>query len=243
MITTYIVIGICVILVIFLCFALAVASFSFDNYAENLKKTNDMKNSYGISTLDYVSQVNKKYFASKLQIMQCPEYQDHYSAGVVALSEKTMYSNSLASLAIVSHELGHARQDASGNKLRKHWSLRRTGRICGYFFLPLILIGVVLSLLQVFGVLEGLYFLIVGLSCLVIAFVIFVFALVLKYKEIQVEKEASIFALEFLQEILTEPEISICRDFLNSARLTYWAGLFRTMLGWTMLTKKDSMFR
>lgn len=239
---TYIVVWIVIVFAIFLCFALAVASFSFDNYADNLKKTNQYKNSYGISTLDYVGAINKKYFQSRLQVMTCPEYQDHYSAGIVALSQKTMASNSLASLAIVSHELGHAKQDASGTKLKKHWKMRRAGKICGFFFLPVVLVGAVLSLLQVFGVLEEMVYLIVGLVCLGLGLLIFIFAIFLKYKEIQIEKEASVFALDFLREFLTEEEVKKCKEFLDSARLTYCASLFRSMFGWTFLTKKDRMF-
>ena len=174
--------------------------------------------------------------------MACPEYQDHYSAGIVALSQKTMASNSLASLAIVSHELGHAKQDATGDKLKKHWKMRRTGKICGFFFLPVVLVGAVLSLLQVFGVLEEMIYLIIGLVCLGLGLLIFIFAIFLKYKEIQIEKEASVFALNFLKEFLTEEEAKKCKEFLDSARLTYWASLFRSMLGWTFLTKKDRMF-
>ena len=239
---TYIVVGIVIVFSLFLCFALAVASFSFDNYTENLKKADQFRNSYGIRTLDYVGEINKKYFRSRLKIMACPEYQDHYSAGIVALSQKTMASNSLASLAIVSHELGHAKQDASGDKLKKHWKMRRTGKICGFFFLPVVLVGAILSLLQVFGVLEEMIYLIVGLVCLGLGLLIFIFAIFLKYKEIQIEKEASVFALDFLREFLTEVEVKKCREFLDSARLTYWASLFRSMLGWTFLTKKDRMF-
>ena len=241
--TTYIVVGVVILFAILLCVALAIASFSFDNYHDMLKKTNEKQNSYGISTLDYVSDINENYFGGKLNIMRCAEYQDHYGAGVVALSSKTMSSNSLASLAIVSHELGHAKQDGQGNKLRKHWAMRRVGRICGFFFMPAMLVGVVFSLLQVFKVLPQFYYLVAGLSCLGTGVLIFIFAIFLKYKEIKIEKEASVFALEFLKEVLNEGEIKVCKEFLDSARLTYWASLFKTMLSWTFLTKKDNMFR
>ena len=239
---TYIVLGIVLVFVLLLCFALAIASFSFDNYADNLKKTNQMRNTYGITTLDYVGAINKKYFQNRLQIMECQEYKDHYTTGIIALSKKTMQSNSLASLAIVSHELGHAKQDVSGEKLQKQWRRRRTGKILSMFFLPLVLVGAVLSLLQVFGVLTEIYYLIVGLVCLGLAFIIFLFVIYLKYKEIQIEKEASNFALDFLRDILTEVEVKICKEFLDSARLTYWASLFKSLLGWTFLTKQDNLY-
>ncbi len=239
---TYIVLGIVLVFVLLLCFALAIASFSFDNYADNLKKTNNLRNTYGITTLDFVGAINKKYFQNRLQIMECQEYKDHYTTGIIALSQKTMQSNSLASLAIVSHELGHAKQDVSGEKLQKQWKRRRTGKILSMFFLPLVLVGAVLSLLQVFGVLTETYYLIVGLVCLGLAFIIFLFVIYLKYKEIQIEKEASNFALDFLRDILTEVEVKICKEFLDSARLTYWASLFKSLLGWTFLTKQDNLY-
>ena len=235
---TYVVIAVAVVFVILLCVALAIASFSFENYTENLKKLDEFQNSYGISTLEYVENLNKTYFGNNLSIEKCEEFRDHYSSGKIALSENTMQSNSLASLSIVSHELGHARQDFEGESLRKHWKLRRAGKILNFFFMPLMIVGIVFSLLNVFGVLENVAFLAAGLSCAGLALLIFAFSIFLKYKEIKIEKEASAFAIEFLKEILTTEEHKLCRDFLNSARLTYWASLFRQLLSWTFLTKK-----
>ena len=228
---------------ILLCLALAVASFAFENYNEKLRQLDECDNEFGVSTLKYVEKINELCFGNGLEIVQCTEFEDHYSTNVVALSAKTMYSNSLASLAIVSHELGHARQDCSGNKLKKHWRNRRIGRFLGMLFMPLLLAGAVLSLLWVFSVLPEMLYLILGLSFVGLSLLIFVFALVLKSNEIKIEKEASVFAEEFLKQILNEKELKSCREFLNSARLTYWASLLRTMLSWTMLTKKDVMFR
>lgn len=240
---TYIIIGIVVVVAVALCLALAIASFSFENYNEKLKEVEQKGNSYGANTLNYVNAINQKYFNGKLSVSRCKEWEDHYSRGTVALSDKTMSSNSLASLAIVSHELGHARQDASGDTLNKHWKMRRTGRVCGLFFMPLLIVGLVLCLLWALNVLPELYILIIGGVGVVASLLIFVFAIILKYKEIQIEKEASDFALEYLREILTESEVKLCKQLLNSARLTYWAGLIRTLLSWTFLTRKDVMFK
>ena len=243
MIWTYVVIGVVAVLVILLCLGLAIASFSFENYYENLKEANSQRNNYGFTTLEYVDEINKKHFNNTLSITQCQEYNDHYQGGVVAISEKTMYSNSLASLAIVSHELGHARQDKEGKKLYKHGRMRRIGKTLGFLFMPLVIAGVVLSLLNIFNVLTEQFYLIFGLSLIGLAFVIFLFAVFLKYEEIKIEKEASKYALQFLDDYLNTAEIKSCRNFLDSARLTYWASLLKTLLGWTFLTKKDSMFR
>lgn len=240
---TYIIIGAIAVVGVMLCFCLAVASFASDNFYEKLQEYQSIGNSHGVSTLDYVKAINNHYFGGRLQIARCEQYEDHYSTGVVALSQQTMYSNSLASLATVSHELGHARQDAEGNKLKKHWRMKQTGRICGLFFMPAAIVGIVLSVLYLVGVLPEVYVLVLGLSFLALGIIIFFFAAFLKYKEIQIEKEASKYAMEFLQDILTKPEYKACEEFLDSARLTYWAVFFKTLLSWTFLTSKDKMFR
>ncbi|MBE7075489.1 MAG: hypothetical protein E7375_00265 [Clostridiales bacterium] len=239
---TYILIGVAVGFVLLLCFCLAIANFSFDNYNEKLQQLDGVKNSYNITTRDYVAAINHKYFKDTLRLASCPKYYDNYSKKTISLSAETMFSNGLASLSIVSHELGHARQDATGDKLQKHWQLRKVGRIIGRLFLPLILIGIILSVLNVFEVLNHLAVLIVGGVCLGLGVLIFFFAIILKYKEIKIEREASDFAIEYLSEILTENEIKTCKEFLKSARLTYWASLIKVLFGWTFLTKKEKMF-
>lgn len=236
------IIGAAAVIVVLLCVALAIASFSFENYYAKLQELDQMRNTAGANTLQYVDAINKTYFGGHLKIERCAEFEDHYSSGRVALSEQTMYSNSLASLAIVSHELGHARQDTT-NTLRKHWKLRRSGRRCGLFFLPVMVVGIVLSVLWVFGVLPQIFYIAIGGGLLGLGLVIFIFAIVLKYKEIQIEKEASDFALEYLSQVLTEYEVKKCQELLNQARLTYWASLIRVMLSWTMLTRKEKMFK
>ena len=182
---TWIIVGVVGVLVLGLCFALAVASFSGENFMQKWKEVDQVRNSLGATTLSYVQSINKRYFGGKLQLARCAQFDDHYSSGVIALSDATMNSNRVASLAIVSHELGHARQDATGNKLKKHWALRRAGRICGLFFLPLFLAGAVFSILWVFEILPELYFLIVGLSLFAGGVGIFVLAVILKWKEIK----------------------------------------------------------
>ena len=240
---TYIIIGAVALVGVLFCFCLAVASFSSDNFYEKLEENRQRRNSYGISTLDYVRAINNQFFDGRLKLARCEKYQDHYSTGVVALSAETMSSDSLASLATVSHELGHAKQDAEGDKLKKHWRRKKAGRICGLFFMPVVLCGIVLSVLYLLEVLPQTAVLIAGLALLGLGVLIFIFAVYLKYKEIQIEKEASKYAMEYLRELLTPQECKSCEEFLNSARLTYWAVLFKTLLSWTFLTGKDKMFR
>ncbi len=240
---TYIIIVAIAVVGVLLCFCLAVASFASDNFYEKLEQYQQVQNSQGIRTVDYVKAINNAMFDNKLNIDRCAEYDDHYRAGTVALSQTTMYSNSLASLATVSHELGHALQDTQGDKLRKLWRRKHVGRIFGLFFMPAVIIGLVLSILYLVDVLPEMYILVLGLGFLGVGILIFIFALFLKYREIQIEKEASKFALKFLGQILSKPECKACEEFLNSAKYTYWAVFFKTLLSWTFLTSKDSMFR
>ena len=180
---TYIIIAISVIFVLLLCFALAIASFSSENYLENFKELNSI-NFYEITTRKYVESINEKYFYNRIKIEHCERYKDHYSRGKISLSDETLDSNSLASLAVVSHELGHAKQDFEGKKLENHWRLRRTGRICGYFFSPTLILGIVLCLLSIFNILTSPILLYLGFTLIGISFLIFIFAIILKYKEI-----------------------------------------------------------
>ncbi len=240
---TYVIIGVVAVLAVLLCLALAIATSSFENYKQKLEKINQMPNSMRLSTLEYVEEINRTYFDGKLRVAQTKQYDDHYSGGVVALSPQTMYSNSLASLAIVSHELGHARQDYTGDTLKKHFRMRRAGRFCGLFFMPLLIIGAVLSVLGVLNILPRMVTLTTGLVLLGLSLLIFLFAIVLKYLEIKIERQASDFAMDYLKDILNTKELKACKELLNSARLTYWASLIRTMLSWTRLTPKDSMFK
>lgn len=239
---TWIIIGIVAGIVLLLCFALAIASFSFENFYSKLEEIEKISNSYGVRTFDYVVAINKTYFDGRLKIAQCPELHDNYSMGVISLSARTMGSNSLASLATVSHELGHARQDSEG-KLKKHYRLRKEVRICGLFFMPSIVAGAILSILWVFDILPQMMYLILGIALLSFGAFTFFLAVYLRYKEVKVEKEASVYALDFLRNVLTEEEVKICKEFLDSARLTYWARLIRTLLSWTMLTQKDTLFK
>ncbi len=236
---TYILIALGGIFVVLLCIGLAIASFSGENYYRALQEARQYGNSRGITTMDFVSEINQNHFGERLALARCEEHCDHYGNGVVALSTSTMNSNSLASMSTIAHELGHARQDASGDTLKKHFNLRRRVRIVSHFFLPNVLIAIVFAVLFFFGVLEPIAWIYVSIGFAGLALFVFMYSLFLKYREIKIEKEASTFALDYLREYFSEKEVSVCKDFLDSARLTYWAVLFKSLLGWTFLTKRN----
>ena len=236
----YIVIGIGVLFFLIICFCLAVANFSFDNFKEKRKEAMSYRASNGMNIQDFVAIINEQYLDGALKVTRCEEYMDHFSPGYIALSPSTLSSNSLASFSTIAHELGHGLQYKKG-ELNKHWQRKNKNRVLGKFFLPLIIIGIVLAVLSLVNVVPS-FVLYIGIGFFSLAFLIFLIACYTKYREIRIEKGASNYGISFLRECMTKEEVKICAEFLNSARLTYWGSLFRTMLGWTMLTKKDKMF-
>lgn len=235
----YVVIGIIAVVVILLCVCFSIANFSSENYFVNLEKTRQIGNSAGFSTYDFVVELNRRHFSNKLQLARARRYEDHYSHGVVALSDETVSSNSLASLSTIAHEVGHARQDFNGNKLDKLYRLRKIGRIFSVLVFPFMFVGVILGALYAFQVLSEILYLYLAIGLTVFGIFGFFFVIFEKYKEIQIEKEASKFALVYLREYLSSEEVAVCKNFLDSARLTYWADLFKNLLAWTFLTKKN----
>ena len=240
---TYILIGVVVVFVLLLCLALAVASFSFANFREKHDEFSKVESSCGFRASDFVRETNKEVFDGKIKQEICEEFKDHYTAGKIALSFSNHYSKSLTSFATAAHEMGHAKQDFSSKKLRTLWRLKRTSKILGFFFTPLLVGGFVLSLVSLLNIIEDDLYLYVGIAVCGIALGILIFSIFLKTREISIEKEASEFGLGFLKKFLTDVELQNCKEFLDSARLTYWAMFLRGLLGWTMLTNKESLFK
>ena len=230
------IIAVCIGILVLLCFLLAIANFAGERFFEQYEKYNKIRPSTNISPLEFVCLINQKFFANALKIGKTDvKAGDAYSRGVLILSNDTLTTQSLASYTIISHEMGHARQDKEGKKLKKLSFLRRFGKIIGVFLVPLLIAGGLVILLDK-------ELLILGIGLLSGGVLIFLIALVIKLKTISIEKEASTFALDYLREILSEEEVKKCKSFLNDARLTYWADFLRTLFVWTFLTKKNKMF-
>lgn len=227
-----IVIGVAIIF----CFLLAVANFSGERFFEKYEKLNGVKVSCFLSSLEFVKEINNKHFSGKLKLCKTDKMAgDAYAEGMLILSENTLTHSSLASFTIISHEMGHARQDGEGNKLKSLNRLRKIGRVIGFFLIPLLLAGGVIMI-----VFPHLFYVGLGLACG--GGLIFLTALFIKLRTISIEKEASKYALDYLGEYLNEKELVSCKKFLSDARLTYWADFLRTLFAWTFLTKKSKFF-
>ncbi len=144
---------------------------------------------------------------------------DHYNPmqNSLHLSESTINSPSVAAMAVVAHEVGHAHQDATNSMLMRV----RSGIV------PMVNIGSqlgpVLFLTGLMGQIDLLMWL--GIALFSMAFV---FALV----TLPVEIDASRRALQMLEEnnlLMTEQERQGAREVLRAAALTYVAGMMTAL--------------
>lgn len=227
--------GVIAVAVVF-CLLLAIANFSGERFFEKYEKLNSVFPDCPVHPLEFVNEINKNHFNNSLKVGRTDRKAgDAYAKGFLILSNDTLSTPSLASLTIISHEMGHAKQDAEGNKLASLNRLRRLGRVLGAFLMPLLIAGGVIMLLS-----KDLFYLGVGLAGA--SALIFLIALFVKLKTISIEKEASKFALIYLDEYLNDNEVELCKKFLKDARMTYWADFLRTLFFWTFLTKRSKFF-
>ena len=236
--TLLIIIGV-VVLVVLMSLALSIASFSNDRFLQEYEKLANEPTNENLNILDFVHLLNHNKFGGKIRVQSVEKDTENFyvsKAKVVALSQRTLSSNTLASFAIVAHEMGHALQDQEGKKLARLNFLRRVGSFIGFLFLPSILAGIILLF-------WGDQFKTISFVLFGVAAAILLLAVIIKSATISIEKDASEKGIEFLQEILSDDEVSKCRKLLNTARLTYWGDLFRLLLSWTLLTKKTTLFR
>ena len=142
---------------------------------------------------------------------------DNYNSGnkMLSLSQATAQSTSVAAIGVAAHECGHAVQDASGYvplKIQQHLFQQLT-----LFddFVPLIMVGVLLSW-----------------NSTLINIGIFAFSLALLFQlvTLPVEFNASRRAIQILSEggLLTEEEVPMARHVLFAAALTYVAAALST---------------
>ena len=232
----WIIIGLVIAAAVLLCFLLAVANFSYDKFMERYKQMDNTEANTSMTPVEFANRVIAKYIKRRLEIVQISRQAgDAYGGGKLYLSSNSIYKKSLASYTIIAHELGHALQDVSGNMLKVLHALRRTGRVLGVLMLPSLIAGLVLLL---FG--ETLF--IVGCGLIGLSVLIFIMALIVRLRQISIEKDASKKAMMFLEDYFDERELKLCRKLLSDAKLTYWAGFLRLILIWTGVSRKESLF-
>ena len=226
-----------IVVAVAFCFCLAVANFAPDRFMDIYKKYIDEEAGCQLTPVEVVNEINQREFHGKLRVHAIDKLAgDAYvRGGDLLLSNVTLTSTSLASYAVLAHEFGHALQDRDTNKLKVFSRLIRLGRILGFFMFPSLIAGIIL-------IGFGGNLLAWGIGLVVLGALVFILALAFKLFTISIEKDASKKAIILLKEYFTEKQIKSIKKLLNSAKLCYWASFFRTLLGWTFLTKKAEMF-
>lgn len=137
------------------------------------------------------------------------------------LSEEVCKTASLASLTIVSHELGHALQDKHNNPLFILTRIMgKLTRITNKLITPLLVIGLFLFAFQ-YPALESGYILLIISGCL------FALQILNQILTIPLEYDASSRALKFLKnnKLVTAGELRRAKKLLGIAAQTYIASL------------------
>lgn len=143
---------------------------------------------------------------------------DHYdpSRKVVKLSHDVFHLNSVASISVAAHEVGHAIQDKEGYRFFRIRS----------FFVPIV------NLCSKFGyiaIIIGLIFSLFDLS--IVGMILLSTTLIFQLITLPVELDASRRALDSLikYKLVTKDEQELCRTMLRAAAFTYVASLVSTI--------------
>jgi len=202
------------------------------------KKYNRMYASLGLTTQQFIFAAKEYYNIKKLKIARIKgELTDCYipHKRTIAISESCFGSSSVAALAVVAHEFGHALQHAQRSLL---FAFSRIvgffSRIFAVFALPAILAGLVVFAL---GDIQN-----VGVILMCAGGGIIVLGLLFKIITIPVEYNATHRALKFLKEsgAMDEDELKIAKKILHSAGFTYVAGFISSILGLNWLRRRLS---
>lgn len=145
---------------------------------------------------------------------------DNYNGGnkTLNLSEATANSSSVAAIGVAAHECGHAVQDATNYApMRVRTAIVPIANLGSTLSLPLIIVGVLMSMNQ---------------TLIHLGILFFSFALLFQLVTLPVEFNASRRALRILSDggLLTPDEVPMVRKVLTAAALTYVAAALATFL-------------
>lgn len=152
------------------------------------------------------------------------ELTDAYSSKTKTLymSEAIKETNSLSSVAVVGHELGHALQDKENNFFfRLNHFLNVFTHVTNRFIFPLFIFGLLFKILHWPTSSIGDYMILASI-------ILFAMHAIFKLLTIPIEYGASRRALKFLlkSKLITKNEASKVKRLLNVAAQTYIVGLF-----------------
>lgn len=206
-------------------YLLAIVAFIITSLAQTLvsfryNKYKKVLNYKKISGFEVAKQILEEHNLSDIYVVETKGYlSDHYdsNAKVVRLSTDVFHGEDIAACAIAAHEASHAIQHNEGNFFIK---------LRGFIF-PLVnfssKIGYIVILLGLFFGILDLFYLGIGLLCIILIFQLIT---------LPVEFDASRKALSDLEKfnILSDIENNDAKKVLTAAALTYVASLASTIL-------------
>ena len=146
---------------------------------------------------------------------------DHYDPRdkSINISQSNFNNKSIASQAIVAHELGHALQDAEGYlPYKTRQVVVKISNLVSRMLMPLLIVGILLQFL---------FFMLAGSIIIYASVIIYAVAVIANLVTLPVEINASSRAKDMLVRIgcASEEEVKATDKVLNAAALTYVASL------------------
>jgi Zn-dependent membrane protease YugP len=192
--------------------------------------------SAGITAQQLLWFYKQKYNMTKLKFsLTLGELSDYYSPRkrLIALSKSTYNNTSVAALAVVSHEFGHAMQHKNHSFLYlMHRFVGFWSKVFGVLVIPATIAGLIMLL-------PFLYIEYIGVWVLVGAGSAVLLGLLGRLLTISIEYDASNRAKKILSEnkILTDYELKYVDKVLGAAGFTYVASFISTILGITFIKR------
>lgn len=215
--------------IIFMLPAIALALFAQWKVSSTYRKYSQVRNLQGLTGADVARTLMRNEGLDYVQVEMIPgDLTDHYDprGKVMRLSAGSAQTPSVAAMAVVAHELGHALQDKQGY----FWLQLRSGivgaaNIGSSFGTILVFVGLMLGAAAGRGGTLGFT---IALAGLVLMSAAVVFSLV----TLPVELNASARAREMLMRagLVTTEEAQGVRAMLNAAALTYIAGAAQAVM-------------
>lgn len=178
------------------------------------KKYSKIPSAWGKSGVTVAQEIMQQNLLFDLEIEEgkgnLTDFYDPRSKKVV-LSPENYRGNSIASLSVTAHEIGHALQDKSGyNPLQWRHTILPVANLGSRLAFPLFIIGLIFSQLE---------------QLMNVGIILFAGVVVFQLITLPVEFNASARAIKILKNggYLTPNEIPMARQVLNAAALTYVA--------------------
>ncbi len=144
---------------------------------------------------------------------------------VIIMSEEVCDNESIASAAIVAHELGHAVQQKNHSMLFVICTgLKKFTKIFNFLILPMFIIG---GIMYFVGFYQD-----VAYGILIIGIILACINILMNLLEIPLERNASAIGFQFLKDnaIIDKKNYRKVKKLLSVASKTYMAGFFRSLI-------------